>query len=690
MQLWLASYPRSGNTFMRDVLFACYGIDSSTFHKESTYEAEKNYDQFRIVKTHLLPTEIEKKWQQIPAVYLIRDGRDALVSMAHHKKDLIDPNSSFLANLEEVIIAADGSHFGGWSANAKAWCEKADIIIRYEDFILDPIKELEKIRKVFDLPLPDISKLPTFESQKRGHSHYGSGAFHNITGDETTTFSNKNFRKGKAGGWKEEMPDFHHDLFWNYHGKYMEKMGYQYDGSMTEIDEDTYGKVKQKIYFTEKPTQSTANILIDSSKILGNTNDGIKRYVIELLRQLKDVQEWGDESLHFHVYINGRIYDIEEFEGFIDLVINNNKDYYFYESVLLGIRGSIKFILPEKLYEKLAPVYRNSGWRKKLLVIRERVSKQLFYSKVLNRKKSDSPFSIYDLVHITLPQHLPLFKLDDIPAVVTVHDISHRLFSEFHLENNIALSEKGLQEIKDKNIDVISISQSTANDIQSFYQINQTEIIPEAANTDLFRFNTNKHLFIQTLQKYNLPLDKKYFLSLSTLEPRKNIVNTIKAFQKITDPNISLIIVGKKGWQYDEILASGKDTSNIYFTGYVRDADLHVLYTGAQAFCYISHYEGFGLPLLEAMSCRTPVICGNNSSQIELIAQNGIAVDSNDVEAIYTAMTTLLNAELRESYAAMAWKKSFEYTWYKTAKQTIAFYKRIMDKLPSPAHQILR
>jgi glycosyltransferase involved in cell wall biosynthesis len=148
--------------------------------------------------------------------------------------------------------------------------------------------------------------------------------------------------------------------------------------------------------------------------------------------------------------------------------------------------------------------------------------------------------------------------------------------------------------------------------------------------------------------------------------------------------------VGKKGWQYDEILASGKDTSNIYFTGYVRDADLHVLYSGAQAFCYISHYEGFGLPLLEAMSCRTPVICGHNSSQIELIAQNGMAVDSNDVEAIYTAMTTLLNDDLRESYAAMAWKKSFEYTWYKTAKQTIAFYKKIIDKLPTTAHQPLR
>jgi glycosyltransferase involved in cell wall biosynthesis len=104
-----------------------------------------------------------------------------------------------------------------------------------------------------------------------------------------------------------------------------------------------------------------------------------------------------------------------------------------------------------------------------------------------------------------------------------------------------------------------------------------------------------------------------------------------------------------------------------------------VLYTGAHAFCYVSHYEGFGLPLLEAMSCRIPVICGNNSSQIELIDNNGIAVDANDVEAISHAMSIMLDNEVREKYALQAWKKSFEYTWYKTARRTVSCYQDIIN-----------
>ncbi len=692
MKLWLASYPRSGNTFMRDVLFACYGIDSSTFHKETTYASEDNYDKFDIVKTHLLASEIEIQYQNLPSICLIRDGRDALVSMAHHKKDLVDTNSNFIENLEEVIVSANGSHFGGWSKNVKGWIEKADIIIRYEDLILDPIKEIEKIRRIFPLPEADISKLPTFESQKKGLSHYGSGEFHNITGDENTIFANKNFRKGKAGSWKDEMPNYYHDLFWNYHGKMMEKIGYQYDGSIAEIDSLSYQKIKNKFYFSEPSTPETKTVLIDSTKILGKTNDGVKRYVIELLRQLKDIQQWGDDSFHFHVYINGRIYDINEFEAFIDVVKKNNET-YFYERILLGIRATIKWLLSENLYDKLAPYYRNSEWRKHLFVLKknalilgEIVTRSVFHTKVLNKKKTDAPFDDYSLIHVTLPQHLSLFKYPNIPKVVTVHDISHKLFEEFHLANNVALSEEGLQAIKKNNIHVIAISKSTQQDVKKYYNIENSTIIAEAANSDLFKVNTSKHLFEATLQKYHLPLGKKYFLCLSTLEPRKNIVNTIRAFQKLNDTATCLVIVGKKGWQYDDIISSGKKTNNIFFTGYVRDEDLPILYSGAQAFCYISHYEGFGLPLLEAMSCRTPVICGNNSSQIELIDQNGLAVDSNNIDEITNAMTTMLNDEVREKYAAQAWKKSFEYTWYKTARQTVSCYQNIIIHNQIAAH----
>jgi glycosyltransferase involved in cell wall biosynthesis len=684
MKLWLASYPRSGNTYFRDILFACYGIESSTFHIENDINIEPDFARCEIVKTHLLPEQLDKEFAQLPSVYLIRDGRDSMVSMAHHKKDLINPGTDFLENLEEIIIAANGTHFSGWSTNVEKWIKHADIIIRYEDLIKDPIKEIEKIRKIYPLPQPDVSKLPTFESQKLGKSQYAGESIQNMIQGDAINIAQKNIRKGKAGSWKEEMPEYYHDLCWNYHGQIMEKLGYQYDGQLSEIDAVFYQKIKIKMDAHCLPKTVTNTMLIDATKILGHTNDGVKRYVIELLRQLKEMQAWGDESLHFHIHVNGRIYDINELELFINLIMNN-KDLYLYERVLLGIRACIKLVLSEDMYDKLSPIYRNSGWRKKILVLKknmmllgERLSRNIMLTKAVNKKRPDEPLNHYSLIHITLPQHIAHFKNKDIPKVVTIHDISHKLFQEFHLEINVDRAELGLQEIKNNNMEVISISQSTSNDLKTHYGIEETTIIPEAANSDLFRVNTNQHLFKSTLQKYNLPLNRKYFLSLGTLEPRKNIVNLIKAFQKIQNTDICLFVVGKKGWQYDEIIASGKNTNNIYFTGYVSDEDLPVLYTGAHAFCYVSHYEGFGLPLLEAMSCRIPVICGNNSSQIELIDNNGIALDANDVEAISHAMSIMLDNEVREKYAVQAWKKSFEYTWYKTAKLTVNCYQEII------------
>ncbi len=117
--IWLASYPRSGNTFFRIVLHEVYGIPSSTFHREDAYPVDDDYASYPVVKTHLLPHEIVPQNPDIPAVYLVRDGRDAVVSMAHHRTDLVAAGSDYAENLTATILAADGSHFGGWSEHAR-------------------------------------------------------------------------------------------------------------------------------------------------------------------------------------------------------------------------------------------------------------------------------------------------------------------------------------------------------------------------------------------------------------------------------------------------------------------------------------------------------------------------------------------------------------------------------------------
>ena len=683
MKIWLASYPRSGNTFLRNVLFQCYGIESSTYHHETTYTLEDNYDTFDIVKTHLLPEELPVNYKSLPKVYLIRDGRDAVVSMAHHKKDLIDIGTNFIENLQEIIIAAEGTHFGGWSKNVMEWIKAADIIIRYEDLIVDPIKEIEKIRAIYPLPEPDRSKVPSFNQLKQGNANYGSGKFHNLTGEDEKTFSEKNFRKGKAGGWKEEMNEYYQDLFWNYHGAIMIKMGYLYDGNYKSINELTLSKIQQKITLKLNLAKDTYKILIDASKILGTTTDGVKRYVVELLRAYKEIQELGNKQFHFHIYLNGKIFDIEEVDLFIDQPISNTKEFYWYENILLGIRKIIKFLFPDLIYNKLSPYYRNSTIREKLLLLRERVSQDQFYRKVLNKNKEENVINKYDLLHITLPQHLPLFGEHSIKTVVTVHDVSHKTHPEFHLENNRLLAEKGFQVLVEKKYPIISVSHSTTKELQASYQFLNTTVstIYEAVNTTLFKYNINLHLLNEILQRYNIPLHKKYFLCLSTLEPRKNIANTIKAFIELkkTNTDCILVIAGQRGWKYDELFSNELLNESIYFTGFVRDRDLSALYSAAIAFCYISHYEGFGLPILEAMSCRTPVICGANSSQVELLGNGGIAVNATDINAIINAMKQMLVAKNREKYAQNAWKQSFVFNWFEVAKQTLYLYKHIIE-----------
>lgn len=249
----LASFPRSGNTFLRNVLYEVYGIYSwnsiDVYNKntirladlteqkktnEKLNEQKENRLQeltlklkFQVVKSHELPSKTLSRCAKNPLIiYLVRDGRDALVSMAHHRKDIVKPGTDFLENLNEAINAPLGTYFGGWSRNVAEWTKIADIVIKFEDFIVDPLKYTESLRSFISLPAPDINKIPTFESQKTGNAHFGGKQRQKFSEEERIIFSKKFFRKGKVGGWKEEMPENVHQFFWKKHGHIMQKMGY--------------------------------------------------------------------------------------------------------------------------------------------------------------------------------------------------------------------------------------------------------------------------------------------------------------------------------------------------------------------------------------------------------------------------------------------------------------------------------
>ena len=225
-KITLASYPRSGNTFLRNILYQVYGLDSiGDVDVASVDNWKKSNTVF--IKTHELPEVHFNKFGQHTVIYLIRDGRDALVSQAYHRINIIKPGDDYLQILREAILAKAGSYFGGWAEHNYQWTRHADVIIRFEDLITNPKTQLQKIDAVFKLPKANWSKLPTFNQLKKGKEQFVEKTkilgVDNIERRRHELF----FRKGQPGEWKTQMPKDLQILFWKKASYVMKAYGYR-------------------------------------------------------------------------------------------------------------------------------------------------------------------------------------------------------------------------------------------------------------------------------------------------------------------------------------------------------------------------------------------------------------------------------------------------------------------------------
>ena len=687
MDIWLASFPRSGNTFFRNVLYNVYGLESSTFHIETAYPVDENYDQYPIVKTHLLPTQIVPDDPNIPSVYIVRDGRDAIVSLAHYRKDITAPGTQFYHNLKEAIIAAEGSFFGGWSENVKQWITKADLVIRFEDLIKDPIKQTERLSKLIELPSKLSDQPPTFEELKFGKPQYGSGKAHFKDETKVKETANRNFRKGKVGSWKEEMPEDLQELFWNYHGAMMEEMGYTKEGEvLNDIAGGSYS-VRPKVFEIPKKTADRKKVLIEGSKLWMAGNDGVKRYLNELLKEYLILErdpyaEWSfDLLLDFETSPLSHHYDAIFRNDFVQEEESQEVVQYQYEHGLLSVKDRLKRLMPSWLYEPLASIYRALPFRYLLKRFREAWSGQNLTKSKIRKLLAD-----YDVVHVPLPQHLTIFKNVPSKYVTTVHDMTHLHLPEFHQKDNVALATSGTKLIDGLNSNAISVSEATAMDFKSESSLaaDRHFTVLEGVDHNRYKINCSDVQSKIVRDKYNLP-NKPYLLSLSTIEPRKNIMNTIKAFKQLISKNpesdVHLFICGQKGWKSEALFDDLElQSDRIVFTGFIEEDHLPVLYSDAIGLCYASFYEGFGLPMLEAMRCGTPVIYGNNSSMPEIGGEGGIPVDPNDINAISDAMTGLVfDKDFRQQMEQKALDQSMRFSWRKAALGTLEVYEKIIS-----------
>jgi len=177
---------------------------------------------------------------------------------------------------------------------------------------------------------------------------------------------------------------------------------------------------------------------------------------------------------------------------------------------------------------------------------------------------------------------------------------------------------------------------------------------------------------------------RPYILSVGTIQPRKNIVRLIRAFARmksVTRRPEQLLIAGGRGWLYQDVATeAARHGDDVRILGFASDADLPALYRGAALFVFPSFYEGFGLPVLEAMACGVPVVCSNASSLPEVAGEAALLIDPHDEAGLAYAMQRALEDEpLRRKMAAGGLEQAAQFTWERAARQLLATFTAVIS-----------
>jgi len=271
-------------------------------------------------------------------------------------------------------------------------------------------------------------------------------------------------------------------------------------------------------------------------------------------------------------------------------------------------------------------------------------------------------------------------------TVLTVHDLTFKIYPKtmqwwdrFYWDFFI------YQGIK-RTTRIITDSIHTKKELIKYYNISENKIlvIPLCCSSE-FYISSNNLSLNRIKQKYNI--NRPYILFVGTLEPRKNISALLKAFciaKQKGNFKHSLVITGRKGWLYDDIFRIIKELkieNDVMFTGFIPDEDLPSLYHGADLFVYPSLYEGFGLPVLEAMACGIPVITSNSSSLPEVVGDAGILVDPQDVEGLARVILKVLsNKALSDELAHKGKLQAQWFTAERMARETIRVYRSVLGR----------
>lgn len=261
-------------------------------------------------------------------------------------------------------------------------------------------------------------------------------------------------------------------------------------------------------------------------------------------------------------------------------------------------------------------------------------------------------------------------------SATVIYDLSYEIVPQYVDANNARYLSRMVRQSAQKSDLIITISNYTKQEIVNFYGLSPDKIIVAYPAVDRQHFYRRSDREVDRVKrKYDLP--DNYVLFVGNIEPRKNITTLIDAYTKLPRQYADqspLLLVGANGWLSDAIFEKLEAAKKTGYTvvrpsSYVDDADLPAVYSGALMLVYPSHYEGFGMPPLEAMSCGVPVITADNTSLPEVVGQAGILVKSTDAKGITAAIQKLMSdAALRDDLAEKGYAQSRKFSWDESAR----------------------
>jgi len=289
-----------------------------------------------------------------------------------------------------------------------------------------------------------------------------------------------------------------------------------------------------------------------------------------------------------------------------------------------------------------------------------------------------------DLLHVqyTAPPFSPC------PIVSTIHDLAFEHLPETFNRRSWMQLRLTVRATAKRAAQIITVSDYSKRDIVETYGISPERItVTHEAASSIFQLIDSEKELQRVRQTYGIEGD--YILSVGSIQPRKNLKRLIAAYSSLRQARPGgklpqLVIVGKCAWLYEETLRAIREleiSKSVILTGYVPEGDLPALYSGAICFVYLSYFEGFGLPPLEAMKCGTPVLVGNRTSLPEVVGDAGVLVDPFEVKEIAGAMETLIgDPDFRSKLSAKGLERARLFDWRETARQTLAVYERAAEK----------